>query len=284
MSLTKSSWAITDTINPKVLHDFQSIIGSKLSTSHIQSNNKFLMPGSHLLYFNSSYSKLDKDGYFNSQTPSMLLDKPDLTFRRRLWSKGDITFKQQLKFGSVYTCTEKVKHCKRIKDNYYVGIERLIRPYNCSANTESSDNSDYCIKETRWLTYTNLPPVIYKVNRGVDKNLLKRIGEFQFEDIDILRYGQLTLNPHRIHWDKNYSCSVEKYDNIIAQGPLIVQALIDIFNKHFTNLQFQIKSIKYKNVNNLYPDTRALVSLEKAEDDVFNLYLTDEKWLPYMQQ
>ncbi|CAI4512250.1 CFS_G0024220.mRNA.1.CDS.1 [Saccharomyces cerevisiae] len=70
--------------------------------------------------------------------------------------------------------------------------------------------------------------------------------------MDIVAYGQMSLNPHRIHWDKEYSRYVEGYDDIIMQGPFSVQLLQKCIQPF---LEQPIRQLRYRNLNYIYPNT-----------------------------
>ena len=57
-------------------------------------------------------------------------------------------------------------------------------------------------------------------------------------NIILFRYSALTYNSHRIHYDVEYVRKYEKYKNLLVQGPLLANIIIDnIQNKFQINLQ-----------------------------------------------
>ena len=44
----------------------------------------------------------------------------------------------------------------------------------------------------------------------------------------LFRYSALTLNGHRIHFDRRYVTTVEGYPGLIVHGPLIATLLLDL--------------------------------------------------------
>ncbi|GAB7523164.1 HTD2 family dehydratase [Paraburkholderia sp. 2C] len=48
----------------------------------------------------------------------------------------------------------------------------------------------------------------------------------------LFRYSSLTFNSHRIHDDKPYATQVERYCDLVAQGPLLATLLIDVVHRN----------------------------------------------------
>ncbi|MDR0274889.1 MAG: MaoC family dehydratase N-terminal domain-containing protein [Burkholderiaceae bacterium] len=48
----------------------------------------------------------------------------------------------------------------------------------------------------------------------------------------LFRYSALTLNNHRIHYDRDYATGVEGYPGLVVQGPLIATLLTDLARRH----------------------------------------------------
>ena len=119
------------------------------------------------------------------------------------------------------------------------------------------------LEELRTLIYTDSNPQERTTTTLITDSAGETIGTFNFKEMDIIRYSQLTLNPHRIHWDKDYCRGTEGYRDIIVQGPFSLQVLLRIFEQylkrqcHDTN----ISQIKYKNTAPLYPGTMITIHL-----------------------
>ncbi|QLG71963.1 hypothetical protein HG535_0C03160 [Zygotorulaspora mrakii] len=232
---------IKDYLNPYHLERFHSLLKGRVC---VPQSSQGLRLGDHLLYFNPIKNELDRDGYFSYQTPSVLLDNPLLTYRRRLWAQGEITMYCAMNFNKIYICKEKIKFVKRIQNDYYVCIHRSM-----------SDGFDTPVaKELRTLVYTNDMANDSRTNSSNNMIHMKGtlMGTFKFEEMDIINYGNLSLNSHRIHWDKSYCETKEGYKNIIVQGPLAVQVLMKFAHRYFDK---PFSRVKYKNTNHIYSNT-----------------------------
>lgn len=253
---------IKDYLNPHHLEKFYTLLANRID---VPSYSHTLNLGDHLLYFNPIKNELNADGYFDYQTPSALLGDPDLQFRRRLWVQGEINAYRELNLGQEYTCQERVRFVKRIRSDYFVCIERNVSDHRGIVTTT----------ELRTLIYTNSlaeekPPATATSIEGLP------IGAFTFKEMDIIRYGNLSLNPHRIHWDKTYCKEKEGYENIIVQGPFLVQVLVKIAHGF---LRKPFKKLKYKNTNHIYPNTEVQVCLLEpcGDTNTHQLKMSDKK-------
>ncbi len=49
----------------------------------------------------------------------------------------------------------------------------------------------------------------------------------------LFRYSALTLNNHRIHYDREYATKEEGYDGLVVQGPLTATLLLDLLQREY---------------------------------------------------
>lgn len=245
-------WTIRDKINHLQLERFNSLTSDRISADQ---KSHHLNLGDNLLFFNPVQRQLSRDGYLDYQTPSCLLNDETIRWKRRVWARGEMKMFKPLKIGQEYDCQEKVKFLKKVGSNYYVSLERLI----------SDSNQQKSLCELRTLVYTNSP-----VSDAIDKLGIpgEQIGTFKFSDLDIVTYGHLSLNSHRVHWDRNYCQEVEGYKDIIVQGPFAVQILMAFARHHFNK---PITNVSYKNVNFIYPETEMEVCIYYD-----NIYMRDK--------
>ena len=48
----------------------------------------------------------------------------------------------------------------------------------------------------------------------------------RFSTVELFRYSALTLNGHRIHYNRNYAMNTEGYAGLVVHGPLLAQHLM----------------------------------------------------------
>lgn len=241
-ALKNSQWTIRDYLSYHQSDRFKSLLGDRITTLH---NRHHLNTGESLLYFNPVQRKLSPDGYLDYQNPSRLLNDDSISWKRRVWAQGEIESFKPLMLDREYVCQESIKFAKKVKDDYFVCMQRSI----------SSPKGKLSLREFRTLVYTN-SPVIDMINQ---KYLQGRIiGQFKFSEMDIIMYTLLSLNSHRVHWDKDYSQGVEGYKDIIVQGPFAVQVLMVFAHYH---LQKPISKVRYKNINFIYPEVNTEICI-----------------------
>ena len=78
----------------------------------------------------------------------------------------------------------------------------------------------------------------------------------------LFRYSALTMNSHRIHYDRTYVTEVEKYPGLLVHGPLTFTLLLDLFRRE--NADKILKSFSVRAVSPIY-DTHDFV-VEGAPD------------------
>ena len=72
----------------------------------------------------------------------------------------------------------------------------------------------------------------------------------------LFRYSALTMNSHRIHYDRTYVTEVEKYPGLLVHGPLTFTLLLDLFRRE--NADKILKSFAVRAVSPIY-DTHDFV-------------------------
>lgn len=285
--LADLKWIIKDYASARQLMKFYEFNHARLPGQHMQ---KMLSLGQHLLFCNPSFPDLNGDGYFNYQSPSTLLNEPTLKYQRRMWTHGEMRINGVLALETEYVCVEKIKFIKKLQDCHVVGIERVLAPSNeysrnvtnahlnlelGSQNHASASNivsrSDSISKrpnvatEIRYMMYMNKAANPEPLEISPYQGMIETIGTFTFTDLDILRYTQLTLNPHRIHWDRDYCRKIEGFKNIIVPGPFTLQVILE-FAKHYFKLP--LTYIKYRNVNYIYAFTEVEICVVRDQENV----------------
>ena len=66
----------------------------------------------------------------------------------------------------------------------------------------------------------------------------------------LFRFSALTMNSHRIHYDRSYVTQVEKYPGLLVHGPLTFVLLLDLFRRELSKAT--LKTISVRAVSPLY--------------------------------
>ena len=60
----------------------------------------------------------------------------------------------------------------------------------------------------------------------------------------LFRFSALTMNSHRIHYDRSYVTEVEKYPGLLVHGPLTFTLLLDLFRREMPDAVLKTFSVR----------------------------------------
>jgi len=60
----------------------------------------------------------------------------------------------------------------------------------------------------------------------------------------LFRFSALTMNSHRIHYDRSYVTEVEKYPGLLVHGPLTLTLLMDLFRREKPDATLKTFSVR----------------------------------------
>ena len=262
------SWFVKDFTSSYHLKNFYGLINDQISVTN-KLEYRHLNINEHFLYFNRLSKDLAPDGYYKDISPEQLMLKfQNQSFRRRMWARGSIEQIEPLYKNKEYTCLEHIKNIRSYRGDAFVSLQRDI------VDTERQTK---LLSEIKTLVYTNSEPKPNNTIKQKISNLEKDriIGSFTFNEMDIVSYSQLTLNPHRIHWDHSYVRNHESYKDILVQGPFSTQ-ILTLFAEKYMNKS--ITKLNYRNVNYIYPGTTVDICLKFNDiDDTYQFYMRDAK-------
>ena len=86
----------------------------------------------------------------------------------------------------------------------------------------------------------------------------------------LFRYSALTMNSHRIHYDRTYVTEVEKYPGLLVHGPLTFTLLLDLFRRE--NTDKTLKSFSVRAVSPIYDTHDFLVEGSPDGENAANLW------------
>lgn len=261
MSWKSLHWLHKDIISFEKNQAFNNLFKNAVRTNIKMTEN--IQLADNLLYFNPVDSDLDPDGYFSYQSPSSLISTLQ-RYRLRRWTNGEITNNKPLVPGKEYSCHERIKFIKPIGDSCFVSLQRTIR----------DSNDVTAITEDRTLQYTNRIGDRFSAleEMAQETKQYEAVAGINISDLDIVKYCQMTNNPHRIHWDRDYCRTQEGIKDILVPGPLITQIMARLLCPNSASL---ITRIKYKTVSPIYPFT----PLRAIKVSPTALWLADESKL-----
>ena len=191
-----------------------------------------LPPLWHWLYFLPLYrqSEVGPDGH--AKRGGFL---PPVALPRRMWAGSQLEFNRPPCVGDrisrVSTIAEVAEKSGRTGPLVFVKVRHEIR-----ANEEPSpaivEFHDIVYREAAKPDDAAPPP-----KAAPSENPWQR--RWVPDDVLLFRYSALTLNGHRIHYDRKYVTEVEGYPGLIVHGPLIATLLLDLLRSERPNAVVQ---------------------------------------------
>lgn len=148
---------------------------------------------------------------------------PPVSAPRRMWAGGRLAFHIPLRLGDdvhrVSTISDIVVKSGRSGTLTFVTVRHHIHGPDGLAVTEDQD-----------LVYrdasTGAPPTIADPAAPAEE-----ISDWSLsvraDPILLFRYSALSMNSHRIHYDRPYAVDVEGYSDLVVQGPLQATLMLD---------------------------------------------------------
>jgi 3-methylfumaryl-CoA hydratase len=185
-------------------------------------------------------SELGPDGHAQRDYRSFL---PPVPLPRRLWAGSRVTFHQPLRVGdrveraSVIASVEE----KQGRESPLVFVTVRHR-YTVSG--------DVAIEEEQDLVYRE-PPAAGTAAASPRASAAEIAPAWQRTihptETLLFRYSALTLNTHRIHYDRRYAIEAEGYAGLVVHGPLIATLLLDLIQSRApetTIARFSFKALR----------------------------------------
>ncbi|WP_417277056.1 FAS1-like dehydratase domain-containing protein [Castellaniella sp.] len=173
-------------------------------------------PCAHWLYFVPSApgSKLGADGH-----PMRGDFIPPLPQVSRMWAKSAMEYAGPIRVGDQ---VEKISTLASIeqkqgKTGSLIFVE-IDHEYRCDGSLVRGERQTLVYHDHRGYTDDVFTA---RANQSHDWS-----QEMRFDAVDLFRYSAVTFNGHRIHYDADYSRTVEGYPEIVVQGQLIATAIL----------------------------------------------------------
>ena len=176
----------------------------------------------HWLYFLPLHrqSEIGPDGH-----PKRGGFLPPVPLPRRMWAGSRLEFLRPLTVGGP------IKRESRIVDvsgkEGRTGALIFVR-----VRHEVGDEGGVALAEEQDIVYRENPkpgdPALPAQPTPGDHEWARTIRP---DDVLLFRYSALTLNGHRIHYDRRYVTEVEGYPGLVVHGPLIATLLLDLLRR-----------------------------------------------------
>lgn len=178
-----------------------------------------LPPFWHQIYFWQvlTPAQLGRDGH--PKTGGFI---PDLGLPRRMWAGGRLEFHAPLRIG---TAAEKTTSIEAItpKDGRTGPLAFVTLRHDIH------QSGIHCLTEWHDLVYRQNPDASAATPAAPTAPVDEETNEdHSFGATLLFRYSALTMNGHRIHYDRDYARGVEGYDGLVVHGPLLAQYLMQM--------------------------------------------------------
>lgn len=191
-----------------------------------------LPPFAHHIYFwqPQPLDQLGRDGHPAVGPGEGLI--PDFGLPRRMWAGGRLRFHAPLQAGVVAE-----KRSTLLKTQEKQGRSGPLA--FVTLHHEIRQNGQPCVTEEQDLVYRaeasdSAPPVPKPAPTQADVTTPRR-----FSTVELFRYSALTLNGHRIHYDRDYAIRTEGYAGLVVHGPLLAQHLMLMAGPGLTGFAFR---------------------------------------------
>ncbi len=137
---------------------------------------------------------------------------------RRMWGGSRLSFPGVLKVGDDVERRSTVAGVKTKGAMTFVTVRHEISARGAVAVIE---DQDLVYLPERQRGHADAPPAAVDVPEALSLRTLAADAALLF------RFSALTFNAHRIHYDRDYACGVERYPGLVVHGPLLAMLLVD---------------------------------------------------------
>lgn len=216
----------------------------------------------HWIYFLEAdpIHRLGRDGH--SKLGGFI---PPVDLPRRMWAGGRFEFSNPLKLGEQITKTSTIKD---------VALKQGRTGALCfvTVRHEFTDRHGAIrMCEEQDIVYREDPAPGSKPATSqlapVDAEWSRSVTPLP---VTLFRYSALTFNGHRIHYDRDYSKSVEGYDGLVFHGPLTATLLADLAVEHRAGAT--LTSFSFRGLSPLFDDAPFTLHGNSGDDGKVDLW------------
>ncbi|MGR3511431.1 MAG: hypothetical protein ACU0GG_01605 [Paracoccaceae bacterium] len=168
----------------------------------------------HWAYFNAAIPP-ENVGHDGHEKLGLFL--PDVPLPRRMWAAGDIEVISPLALGVPAARRTEIKDVAfkkgRSGDLCFVTLSHEIV------------QDGPALRETQTIVYRT-PGQPETALRSADDPVPE--GFHTVPDTTLVAYSAITQNGHRIHWDREFCRSVERYPDLVVHGPWLATLLASV--------------------------------------------------------
>jgi 3-methylfumaryl-CoA hydratase len=229
-----------------------------------------LPPLWHWLYFLPLHrqSEIGPDGH-----PRRGGFLPPVPLPRRMWAGSQLHWQAPLRVGDAVQ-RDSIVDAVDVKQGrsgllVFVKVRHELR---CNGAREPSlvEFHDIVYRDAKRPGDAEPPPQPAPADAAWSRELLP-------DEVLLFRYSALTLNGHRIHYDRPYATQVEGYPALVVHGPLIATLLLDLLRRQAP--QAEVAEFRFRALRPTF-DGRPMRVNGRPEGRTVRLWSQDhEGWL-----
>ena len=194
---------------------------------------------------------------------------PPIELPRRMWAGSRLTFHKPLQTGAEASKTSTIQSIQ-FKEGRSGSLAFVC------VNHEISDSGGLSISEEQDIVYRDNP--LLSVGKPQATPAPTQHDYFMSVSPDpvlLFRYSALTLNGHRIHYDRDYATQVEGYPGLIVHGPLLATYLLELVARQYPAKE--VYSFEFKAVSPVFDGADFTVcGMTPNEDGKCELWIKNE--------
>lgn len=177
-----------------------------------------LPPAWQWLYFHDVVraSQLGDEGH-----PNLGITMPPVPLPRRMWAGGVLQFMRPLRLGTI---VERTSTVSAITPKQGASGPLFFATVDHEFRTDGERN----LLEQQTIVYREMSATAEVTPAPEAPSGDEFNATWRLDNTALFRYSALTFNGHRIHYDADYSRSVEGYPDLVIHGPLIATLLLDL--------------------------------------------------------
>lgn len=162
---------------------------------------------------------------------------PAIALPRRMWAGGRLRFLAPIPTGAevtrVSTLASAERKHGRSGEMLFLTIRHVLSVGGAAAIEEEQD----IVYRDHPAAGSPLPETPPAPAAPVGRTIIP-------DPVLLFRYSALTLNGHRIHYDRDFARNVEGYPGLVVHGPLLATLLVDLFAR--TNPARPIRGFRFR--------------------------------------
>ncbi len=173
----------------------------------------------HWLYFLQA-SRLDQLGLDGHPLKGDFL--PPLPLPRRMWAGSRLNFVQPLQIGDAVTKISTIQSIQlKTGRSGKLGFVCVAHQISNEAGVAIVEEQDLVFREATTLKAAPSSPL-------VSSDVADYSQAIEPSSVLLFRYSALTLNSHRIHFDREYAIGSEGYSGLVVHGPLLATLMMEL--------------------------------------------------------